>query len=83
MKRTPAPTVGDLIERLKKYDVTQPVAATWEGVIRTIDVYASADGVVIIDADDSLYRKEFEARTNVRDTLDRVVREEADDEEFR
>ncbi len=56
-------TVRELIDALSKFDPNAPVVATWEGVLASIGVYASLDGVVLIDADSNYYQGEWQNRS--------------------
>ncbi len=53
-------TVGELIAELSRFSINAPVVATWEGIFRKMQVYASRDGVVVIDAYGGFYRSEVE-----------------------
>jgi hypothetical protein len=48
--------VEDLILALQQFDPTAKVIGTWEGVTRELEVYAAADGRVMVDADNGMYR---------------------------
>lgn len=52
--------VGQLRLALSSYADDAPVVATWEGVLCSVHVYHSADGVVLLDADGESYRDRFE-----------------------
>ena len=52
-------TVGELIEVLSTYAPDTPVRGTWETTVQELEVYQSADGVVLIDADAGVYRDDF------------------------
>lgn len=55
--------VGDLVKLLQEYNQDEDVVATWEGVfryIKTSSIYLAANGKVMIDADDNLYKKKIQ-----------------------
>ena len=54
-------TVRELIEVLSKHDPDCRVVTTWESTIHDLDddeVYLSADGDVVIDADANSYKEQ-------------------------
>ena len=56
--------VSDLVKLLRKYQDASVVKVTWEGQVIPIDpenIYLSADGVLLIDADDNCYKYDFES----------------------
>lgn len=53
-------TVNELIEKLQQFDPDAEVLATWEGITKYIDVYASKDGIVLIDADSCFYQEQWQ-----------------------
>jgi hypothetical protein len=53
-------TAGELADLLRGYDPAAPILMTWEGTfhpVRPGDVYASRDGVVLLDADDNFLKE--------------------------
>ena len=52
-------TIQELINELSKYDPNEEVIATWEGIIREVDIYRAKDGTVMIDADENNYKDRF------------------------
>jgi len=60
MDKTQVKTVQDLLNALNTCPPDALVKGTWEGVVRPISVYKSADGVVLVDADNEYYREHFE-----------------------
>ena len=68
-------TVGELREALEQYRDDQLIIGTWEGIFRSIHVYASHHGVVFIDVD----RGDYEDRNLC--VLPQVVIAQFEDEE--
>lgn len=63
-------TAKELIEKLQQFDPDAEVLATWEGITKHIDVYVSKDGIVLIDADDCFYQKQWQTEgVNARQSL--------------
>lgn len=58
-------TVGELIDALSRFERGAIVLGTWESTIRELDVYSTPSGVVLVDADHSDYREEFESGKTV------------------
>lgn len=54
-------TVIELIEKLNDLKGDARVLATWEGTVQELSVYVAKDGTVMIDADQEVYRKDFES----------------------
>lgn len=56
-------TVSELIDALSKHaDANQRVVVTWEGTVHDVDedqIYLSADGDVVIDADANAYKEQI------------------------
>ena len=48
--------VQDLINLLQKFDLDADMFATWEGVVRSFDLYEAADGQIVVDADNNMYQ---------------------------
>lgn len=49
-------TVQELINMLQQFDPAASMFATWEGVVRSFDLYEAADGQIVVDADDNCYQ---------------------------
>lgn len=57
-------TRDELIAELQKYPADVQVKITWETTVHAIkpeNLYLSKDGVLLIDADDNNYKKDFES----------------------
>ena len=56
-------TVKELIDLLQQYPPYLEVAVTYESVVKNLNstnLYVSADGVLLLDADGNFYRDDFE-----------------------
>ncbi len=59
--------VKELIELLKSFPPDAEVKTTWENIVNELDadeVYMSADGVLLIDADANSYKEHFVSGLN-------------------
>jgi hypothetical protein len=73
--------VCDLIALLGRYDPDAEVITTWEGTVHLVtddNVYASADGIVLINADDN-DGKERDLIRNLAGEVERMYRYVAED----
>jgi hypothetical protein len=52
--------VHELSTVLQQFDQDAEVIATWEGLLRDVEVYRAADGRIIIDADGGNYRERLQ-----------------------
>lgn len=57
-------TVQDFINELQELkSPDSQIAATWEGIIRSVEIYKAGDGTILIDADGGFYKERFQKDT--------------------